>query len=265
MQLLNDLTNSVIQYFIIKGSDMRKKLLLFVMTLIAIVANAQDRPDILQTCKYFKDGYSCLVERMLLPQETEKEFDELVYGRIWGVISRPSFSAEESVYCVRTASGYKLVMRRAEKNIWYAARDIVYDRIEDENSIRFERNNVRWEDVDLKMKVSETELFITDNQASALKQLISLAVNTSSPMASVIGLDGETTVFFHNGYAAECWSPQDGKLKQLVDITRVMKEAVQKNDNTIIQEILPQVQSLTKEFQKLVLDWAASKSLDIAI
>ena len=44
-----------------------------------------------------------------------------------------------------------------------------------------------------------------------------------------------------------------------------MKEAVQKNDNTIIQEILPQVQSLTKEFQKLVLDWAASKSLDIAI
>lgn len=265
MQLLNDLTNSVIQYFIIKGSDMRKKLLLFVMTLIAIVANAQDRPDILQTCKYFKDGYSCLVERMLLPQETEKEFDELVYGRIWGVISRPSFSAEESVYCVRTASGYKLVMRRAEKNIWYAARDIVYDRIEDENSVRFERNNVRWEDVDLKMKVSETELFITDNQASALKQLISLAVNTSSPMASVLGLDGETTVFFHNGYGAECWSPQDGKLKKLVEITRAMKEAVQKNDNTIIQEILPQVQSLTQEFQKLVLDWAASKSLDLAI
>ena len=244
---------------------MRKKLLLFVMTLIAIVANAQDRPDILQTCKYFKDGYSCLVERMLLPQETEEEFNELVYGRIWGVISRPSFSAEESVYCVRTASGYKLVMRRAERNIWYAARDIVYDRIEDENSIRFERNNVRWEDVDLKMKVSETELFITDNQASAIKQMISLAVNTSSPMASVIGLDGETTVFFHNGYAAECWSPQDGKLKQLIDIIKAMKEAVQKNDNTIIQEILPQVQSLTKEFQKLVLDWAASKSLDIAI
>lgn len=215
MQLLNDLTNSVIQYFIIKGFDMRKKLLLFVMTLIAIVANAQDRPDILQTCKYFKDGYSCLVERMLLPQETEKEFDELVYGRIWGVISRPSFSAEESVYCVRTASGYKLVMRRAEKNIWYAARDIVYDRIEDENSIRFERNNVRWEDVDLKMKVSETELFITDNQASAIKQMISLAVNTSSPMASVIGLDGETTVFFHNGYAAECWSPRTANLNNL--------------------------------------------------
>lgn len=59
--------------------------------------------------------------------------------------------------------------------------------------------------------------------------------------------------------------PQDGKLKQLIDITKAMKEAVQKNDNTIIQEILPQVQSLTKEFQKLVLDWAASKSLDIAI
>lgn len=42
----------------------------------------------------------------------------IIYGRIWGFISRPSFSAEESVYCVRTASGYKLVMRRAEKNIW---------------------------------------------------------------------------------------------------------------------------------------------------
>jgi hypothetical protein len=114
------------------------------------------------------------------------------------------------------------------------------------------------------MKVSETELFITDNQASALKQLISLAVNTSSPMASVPGLDGETTVFFHNGYAAECWSPQDGKLKQLVEITRAMKEAVQKNDNTIIQDILPEVQSLSREFLKLVQDWAASQSLDLA-
>ena len=228
------------------------------------MANAQERIDILQTCKYFKRGYMGLVERMLLPQATEEEFDELVYGRIWGIISRPSFSAEESVYGVRTASGYKLVMRRAERNIWYAARDIVYDRIENENSIRFERNNVRWEDVDLKMKVSEIELFITDNQASALKQLISLAVNTSSPMASDLGLDGETTVFFHNGYAAECWSPDGGKLKRLVDITNTIKRAVQQNDSTMIQDVLPEVQSLSREFLKLVQDWAASQSLDLA-
>lgn len=241
-----------------------RKYLFLAFTFIAIVANAQERIDLLQTSKYFKRGYMGLVERMLLPQETEEEFDKLVYGRIWGFISTPAFSPEESVYCVRTASGYKLVMRRAERNIWYAARDIVYDRIENEPFISLERNNVRWEDVDLKMKVSETELFITDNQASALKQLISLAVNTSSPLASVIGLDGETTVFFHNGYAAECWSPQDGKLKQLVDITRAMKEAVQKNDNTIIQDILPEVQSLSREFLKLVPDWAASQSLDLA-
>lgn len=76
--------------------------------------------------------------------------------------------------------------------------------------------------------------------------------------------NNERPHIFHNGYAAECWSPQDGKLKQLVDITRAMKEAVQKNDNTIIQDILPEVQSLSREFLKLGQDWAASQSLDLA-
>ena len=223
-----------------------KRFLFLALASFAMVTNAQNRPDVLETSKYFEDDYVKLVERMLLP---DSHCD-------MGFMCRPSWSGEQSVYLEKTDDGkYKLVMRQAERNIWYAARDIVYDRIEDEKSIRFERNKVRWEDVVLDMKIDEKELEITADQATVLYGLFRMAIYSSTPTAQSIGLDGETIKFFFNDYAAECWSPEEGKLKRLVDITKAIKQAIKENDNAMIEDILPEVRTLTQEFHDAIPDW----------
>ena len=226
---------------------MRKVLyVFFLFAFFTGMANAQDRPDVLETCKYFEDDYHKLVERMLLPDSHCN----------MGFICRPSWSGEQSVYLEKTDDGrYKLVMHEAEENIWYAARNIVYDRIEDEKSIRFERNKVRWEDIVLDMKIDEKELEITTDQVTALYGLFRMAIYSSAPTAQSIGFDGETIKFFFNDYAAECWSPEEGKLKRLVDITKTIKQAIKKKDNTMIEDILPEVGTLTQEFHDAIPDW----------
>ena len=226
---------------------MRKVLYVFFLFAFFMgMANAQDRPDVLETCKYFEDDYHKLVERMLLPDSHCN----------MGFICRPSWSGEQSVYLEKTNDDrYKLVMHEAEENIWYAARNIVYDRIEDEKSIRFERNKVRWEDIVLDMKIDEKELEITTDQVTALYGLFRMAIYSSAPTAQSIGFDGETIKFFFNDYAAECWSPEEGKLKRLVDITKTIKQAIKKKDNTMIEDILPEVGTLTQEFHDAIPDW----------
>lgn len=257
-----------------------KKIVLLVLAFTAIMANAQRLPDCLRTSEYFKDGYQALVERMLLPESTEDEYDDLRFGRIWGIVILPSFSQEESVYCVRTASGFKLVMRLPENSIWYTARHITYDNKKTTTPSglkvsNLERNNVRWEDVELDMKIKVRELDITGEQESVLSELFRMAINTSTSLMSNFesysivtkengdkeiqeywGEDGETTLFFYNGCAAECWSPEEGKLKRLIDIRQAIRDAIDNNDNGIIQDALPEAKALTLEFQELLPDWA---------
>ena len=257
-----------------------KKILSIVLSLAAVMANAQRLPDCLRTSEYFKDGYQALVERMLLPESTEDEYDDLRFGRIWGIVILPSFSQEESVYCLRTSFGFKLVMRLPENSIWYTARHITYDEKKSTTPSgiqvsSMERNNVRWEDVELDMNVKVRELNITREQASVLSELFRMAINTSTSLMgsyesySIVtkengekqiqkydGLDGETTLFFYNGRAAECWSPEDGKLKRLIDIRQAIRNAIDNNDNSIIEAILPEAKALTLEFRELLPDWA---------
>lgn len=257
-----------------------KKILSIVLSLAAVMANAQSLPDCLRTSEYFKDGYRALVERMLLPESTESEYNDLRFGRIWGIVILPSFSQEESVYCVRTDSGFKLVMRLPEKSIWYTARHITYDNKKSTTSRRLKvssmkRNNVRWEDVELDMNVKVRELNITSEQASVLSELFRMAINTSTSLMrsydsysivtdengerkiqEYVGADGESTVFFYNGRAAECWSPKEGKLKRLIDIRQAMRDAIDNNDNSIIEAALPEAKALTLEFRELLPNWA---------
>ena len=237
-----------------------RKFFFLALTIVTIAANAQDShnfPDCLRTSEYFKGGYHALVERMLLPQSTEDEYNDLRYGRIWGLIIRPSFSPEESIYCIKTGSGFKLVMRMPEKSIWSAARDKTHDRIRTTiPGIMMVRNNVRWEDIELDMKVQVKELDITSEQASVLSELFRMAINTSTSLMSSSGLDGETTVFFYDGCAAECWSPEEGKLKRLIDIRQAMHNAIDNNDNSIIEAVIPEAKALTLEFRELLPDWA---------
>ena len=63
-------------------------------------------------------------------------------------------------------------------------------------------------------------------------------------------------MFFYKGLAAESWSPQEGKLKRLDDITYKINNAVASKDIGIIRKILPEVQALTDEFTALLPDWA---------
>ena len=257
-----------------------KKILSIVLSLASILANAQRLPDCLRTSEYFKDGYRALVERMLLPESTEDEYNDLRFGRIWGIVILPSFSQEESVYCLRTSFGFKLVMRLPENSIWYTARHITYDEKKSTTPSgiqvsSMERNNVRWEDVELDMNVKVRELNITREQASVLSELFRMAINTSTSLMSSYesysivtkengekeiqkyeGLDGETTLFFYNGCAAECWSPEEGKLKRLIDIRQAIRDAIDNNDNGIIQDALPEARALTLEFRELLPDWA---------
>jgi len=236
-----------------------KRFLFLALVLFAIAAKAQDRPDVLVTSKYFKRGYIGLVERMLLPQSE----DALTYGYT-GFLYTPSWSGEQSVYLERTDKGkYQLVMRQAEENIWYAARNIMIhyeDEVIDfgDHTTTFARevsNGVGWNEVKLDMKVDEQALEITYEQASVLSGLFKMAVFSSSPTAQYFGVDGETTLFFYNGYAAECWSPDAGKLKRLVDISNTIKKAITNNDNAAIQDILPEARTLTQEFRELIPDW----------
>lgn len=257
-----------------------KKKILIVLTVVAVTANAQRLPDCLRTSDYFKGGYDALVERMLLPQATEAEYDNLSFGRIWGLIIKPSFSQEESIYCIKTESGHKLVMRLPENSIWYTARHITYDEKKSTTPgglkvSNLERNKVRWEDIELDMKVKVCELDITSEQASVLSELFRMAINTSTSLMSNFesysivtkengekeiqkywGEDGETTLFFYNGCAAECWSPEEGKLKRLIDIRQAMRSAIDNNDNTLIEAVLPEARALTLEFRELLPDWA---------
>ena len=138
-----------------------------------------------------------------------------------------------------------------------------------------ERNNIRWEDVELDMNVKVRELNITRDQASVLSELFRMAINTSTSLMSSYesysivtkengekeiqkyeGLDGETTLFFYNGCAAECWSPEEGKLKRLIDIRQAIRDAIDNNDNGIIQDALPEARALSLDFRELLPDWA---------
>ncbi len=231
-----------------------KRFLFLALASFAMVANAQNRPDVLETSKYFEDDYHKLVERMLLPDSHCN----------MGFINRPSWSGEQSVYLEKTDDGrYKLVMHEAEKNIWYAARNIMVH-YEDEviesgdQKITYAKevsNGIGWNELELDMKIDEKELEITTDQVTALKGLFRMAIYSSAPTARSIGLDGEITKFFFNDYAAECWSPEEGKLKRLVDITKTIKQAIIKNDNSMIEDILPEVKTLTQEFHDAIPDW----------
>ena len=236
-------------------TNMRKVLyVFFLFSFFTGMANAQDRPDVLETCKYFEDDYHKLVERMLLPDSHCN----------MGFICRPSWSGEQSVYLEKTDDDrYKLVMHEAEENIWYAARNIMVHYEDEEiesgdQKITYAKevsNGIGWNEIELDMKIDEKELEITTDQVTALYGLFRMAIYSSAPTAQSIGFDGETIKFFFNDYAAECWSPEEGKLKRLVDITKTIKQAIKKKDNTMIEDILPEVGTLTQEFHDAIPDW----------
>lgn len=263
-----------------------KKIVLFAISLMTLVSTSAQEPDLLTTCKYFQRGYMGLVGRTLLPNKERDllrpdeedlgipTYEDLVYGRIWGFIYIPSFTPEQAIYCVKRNGQYLLVMREPQKNLWYAARNILYERIDHGNAISQKRKPIRWEDVNLEVEVNEWCLAITSEQAEALARLLRMAVATSTSLVDIggyyistdeqsrrhvvksHGLDGEITTFFHGGNAAECWSPRSARLKAMCEISDIVKNAVKDNDQTQIEAIMSKIKSLSSEFHALLPDWA---------
>ena len=254
-----------------------KKILVFMSALllqaIAVSAFAQRLPDVLRVCYHIDPGYEGLLERMFFPQSDNKDDD--IYNRrnIWGFIRNNGYPS--CIYCIKTKSGYELVGQWSEEDIWKAAYYQVYDTIQANASVSWKRNDVRWEDVELDIDITEKRLSITNDQALTIAKLFQVAISTSTTLFRpgqsysvyvdedgnkraylMIGLDGSSTLFFYKGLAAESWSPQEGKLKRLNDIANEINNAVASKDIRIIRNILPEVHALTDEFTALLPDWA---------
>lgn len=254
-----------------------KKIFVFMSALllqaIAVSAFAQGLPDVLRVCYHIDPGYEGLLERMFFPQSDNKDDD--IYNRrnIWGFIRNNGYPS--CIYCINTKSGYELVGQWSEEDIWKAAFYQVYDTIQTNASVSWKRNDVRWEDVELDIDITEKRLSITNDQALTIAKLFQVAISTSTTLFRpgqsysvyvdedgnkraylMIGLDGSSTMFFYKGLAAESWSPQEGKLKRLNDIANEINNAVASKDIRIIRNILPEVHALTDEFTALLPDWA---------
>ena len=239
---------------------------------VAVSVFAQRLPDVLRVCYNIDAEYEGVLERVFFPKSDDKD-EELYYRRnIWGFIYKDGYCC---IYCIKTKSGYELVGQWPKEDIWKEVFYQVYDTIQTDVSVSWKRNDVRWEDVELDIDITEERLSITNEQALTIAKLFQVAIATSTTLFRpgesysvyvdengvkradlTIGQDGSSTMFFYKGLAAESWSPQEGKLKRLDDITYKINNAVASKDIGIIRKILPEVHALTDEFTALLPDWA---------
>ena len=137
---------------------------------------------------------------------------------------RPSFTGEQGCYYDKKSS--ELVLRIANKNIWYSKN----------------------------IEIKEYRCKISDETAKSIEQLFYAAILSSSYLATPNGLDGETYELLVNGgyYTAECWSPKKNtNCYKLVEILETLASATKENDHVAIENITPKIEELTKEFESL--------------
>ena len=95
---------------------------------------------------------------------------------------------------------------------------------------------------------------VETDKATALKfsDLIEHAVKTCMFNYERLGFDG-TTYFFGNSIrVATIWSPESGSnCKRLTDVLEKAMTAVKNQNEDELKALLPEVESLTKEFKKL--------------
>lgn len=136
----------------------------------------------------------------------------------------PSFEGEQGCYYDNETS--ELVLKVANKNIWYSA----------------------------KVEVAEHRCSISRSTASLIEELFSAAVLSSSYLAQPNGLDGVTYEILINGgyYTAECWSPKkDTNCHKLVRILEELSAAVKINDQVAVENLIPEIKELTTVFKEL--------------
>lgn len=217
-----------------------RRLLLAVSVTVAALSmctglNAQER---LSTSKYISDGYCRTVEKKLGINSSIE----------WGYVSRPSFFNEYSLYCIIDDMGAELVYSVAGESIWSAKnRDAVPV---DTYRLRIKRADAESLSELIQLAV-ETSDFLPD------RGTISVSKNDDGEYMVVrsVGLDGTIYQFFHDGRAAECWSPREGNCSRLVKIADDLCPAVKSGDRDEVRRIVSELPELKESLKKLLPDW----------
>ena len=142
----------------------------------------------------------------------------------------PSFFAESA--CCYDPADSTLVLRVADKNIWYST----YDK-----------------DIPDKVTVKEYRCRISKEAKRKWDMLIFSAIMSSSYLATPMGFDGVTYTVYWGSFTAECWSPDEkaSNCYQLVKIIESLSDAIRKKDSKRIDNLIPDMESLRLRFESL--------------
>lgn len=101
-------------------------------------------------------------------------------------------------------------------------------------------------------KLKQDSIDIKTNDATALMfcELIEHAVGTCMFVGERMGFDGTRYFFGNRIRVATTWSPV-GNCKELTDVLEKAMTAVRNQNEAELKGLLPEVQSLTKKFEKL--------------
>lgn len=98
--------------------------------------------------------------------------------------------------------------------------------------------------------VTTSDLHVPDSIMNALYRLVESSVQASSFLFKRVGCDGTTYTFGTRSIAAYCWSPEEGKCRELVRFWDKCCAAVQAQCLDSLQALMPQCRNLTISFRK---------------
>ena len=101
-----------------------------------------------------------------------------------------------------------------------------------------------------KVSTTTSDLHVPDSIMKALYRLVESSVQASSFLFERLGCDGTTYTFGTRSIAAYCWSPEDGKCRELVRFWNRCCAAVQAQCLDSLQALMPQCRNLTISFRK---------------
>ena len=156
---------------------------------------------------------------------------------------RPSFDPEVCLYF--SVETMELVLREAEKNVWYTEK--WYSPSKHSRKCRGRKNNIT---------IKEYRCPVSASFSEKLDSLFMSAIFSSSLMSSSPGLDGTTFELrtFWGRYAAFCWSPKRdaSNCSRLVSVLEALCEFVKDNNNDGIEGLVLEIDALTAIFSDLL-------------
>lgn len=103
-----------------------------------------------------------------------------------------------------------------------------------------------------KLKLDSIEIKTDKKTTLAFSNLIKHAVSTCMFNDNRLGFDGTTYFFGDYSRVAGIWSPDDGSnCQRLTDVLEKAMTAVKNQNEEELKSLLPEVESLTKVFEKL--------------